>query len=101
MLRKHPLATSKTIFAKAGVRNIGKNLRCETLKKLATVKNAEKMPPILPRHEKQHLAWGRKYMKLNFNNVIFTDEMRATLDGPDGWRRGWVLKGQQRCQDEF
>ena len=28
-------------------------------------------------------------MKVNFENVIFTDECRATLDGPDGWSRGW------------
>ena len=31
-------------------------------------------------------------MKVNFENVIFKDECRATmdvLDGPDGWSRGW------------
>ena len=93
VVRKHPLATSKFIFDKAGVPNCGKTLRCETLQKLADNKKAEKRQQILPRHEIQRLDWGRKYMKLHFPNVIFTDEMRATLDGPDGWRRGWVLKG--------
>ena len=29
-------------------------------------------------------------MKLNFRRVIITDDCRATLDGPDGFCRGWL-----------
>ena len=40
--------------------------------------------------------WAKTYMKTGFMNVIFSDECRATLDGPDGFCRGWLNNGQ-RC----
>ena len=32
-------------------------------------------------------------MTTNFSKVVFTDEARATLDGKDGWSKGWVGNG--------
>ena len=29
-------------------------------------------------------------MKQDMKYVLFTDETRAALDGPDGWSKGWV-----------
>ena len=31
-------------------------------------------------------------MKTDFACVLFIEERRATLDGPDGWRNGWCDK---------
>jgi hypothetical protein len=33
-------------------------------------------------------------MKTDFSLLVFTDECRATLDGPDDWARGWIASGQ-------
>ena len=39
-------------------------------------------------------------MKTNFENVLFTDESRATVDGPNGWMilNGTMPQGKIRRQ---
>ena len=48
-------------------------------------------PPLTAKHKERRLDWAKKYMRTNPNLILFTDECRATLNGPDGWSKGWVF----------
>ena len=42
-------------------------------------------------HKESSVEFAVNYMKQGFDKIMFTDEYRATLDGPDGFLRGLVL----------
>ena len=50
-------------------------------------------PPLTTWHRNQRLELAKKYVKTDFQTVLSTDECRATLDGSDGWCRGWLVNG--------
>ena len=75
----------------ANVPCLCRTTRCSILNTIGTVKSALKQPPLKPHHKVARLDWAKSYMKVDFSRVMFTDECRATLDGPDGFARGWVV----------
>lgn len=97
-VRRKPGMTSKSIFTKAGLPNVPKSTRNMILQKISSVKSPLKQPPLTPRHKNLRVEWARKYMKMDMGLVLFTDETRSTLDGPDGWANGWVYFNDERHQ---
>lgn len=58
-------------------------------------------PPLTTAHKENHLDWAKKYIKTNFQAILFTDECCTPLHGPDGWSSGWSVNGHNvptRCQ---
>jgi transposase len=92
---KTPLASSAMIFKSCGIDNMSRSGRCKVLRELGQVKKAQTRPRITAQHREKRLNWARTYQKCDFSKVLWTDEMRVTLDGPEGWARGWVMNGQQ------
>ena len=87
------LLTSKQIFEQAGVSGIARTTRCRILNTVAKPVKPSIHLPLTARHRNRRLEWAKKYAKTDFQTVLSIDECRATLDGPDGWCRGWLVKG--------
>ena len=94
---KNPIV--KQAFQKAGVPEVPRTSRCRLLHNIAKMTKPVIRPPLTARHKTKRLEWAQRYFKTDFQTVLFTDECRATLDGPDGRSRGWLLKdSSQPCR---
>ena len=89
-LKKTPTTSSTIMFRNAGLQKISKSTRCRVLRRLAKHVKPEVLPPLKDIHKIKHIAWAQKYLKWDFQHVLFTDECRATLDGSDAWSKIWV-----------
>ena len=83
-LFKKPSLTSRTIFEQANLSEVSKSTRCRLLRK--NIMPAKRTPLAL-RHKVLRLEWTEN-IKTDMELIIFIDETRATLDGPDGGEKG-------------
>lgn len=93
---KNPGLTSRELFNRIGETTVSRTTRCRVLKQVAKPVMPIKKPPLNKIHIQKRLKWAEENFKLDFSKVLFTDETRATLDGPDGWSKGWVVYGGYR-----
>ncbi|KAL6468680.1 hypothetical protein MHYP_G00222040 [Metynnis hypsauchen] len=90
---KMPCHGSRQVFEAAGASNVPRTTRCRVLQRFAAVHKPSCRPPLSTAHKQKRLQWAKQCMKTDFKTVLFTDECRATLDGPDGWSGGWLVDG--------
>ncbi|KAM8712364.1 hypothetical protein ACLKA7_012821 [Drosophila subpalustris] len=48
-----------------------------------------KAPHLLPRHKEARLKFAEDHLSTDWNTIIFSDEKKWNLDGPDGSRWYW------------
>ena len=91
--RCNPLQTNKEVLQGAWISDLPKRTQYRILK---NIENLDIRPSLKDVHIMRRLEWAKKYMKQNFNHVLFTNEFRATVGRPDAWRRRWYSMEGQR-----
>lgn len=104
-MKKNPLNSSKSIFQEAGVTITNSATRNNILNQLATVVKIQSSLFLSKGNIKKRISSSNTCMKYDFSSVLFPNECRTTLDGPEAFARGWLSEnsvfaiGFRRQQD--
>ena len=73
---------------------MNRTTQCQILSTCSSTKESPSKSPLTKIYKEKRRAWSVQYLKQDFNLVLFTEKIQATLDGPDGWSREWVAHGR-------
>ena len=90
---RNSLSSSAVIFHNCNLPGEPRSTRCLVLRDMAKVRKAETRPPPNKTHKLKRQDWAKKYLKTDFSKVLWTDDMRVTLDRLDGRPHGWISNG--------
>lgn len=85
--------------AKAGLKQLGVDVSLSTIQRAAKSSNLQyrkcrKVPPLTKAHRRRRLQWAKEMLNNppDWRQVIFTDEKKWSVCGPDGSTRAWCHK---------
>ena len=70
---KQPCNTSAAIFDKAGVPSVSRQTRCNVLHDIAKNIKPITRPVLNKTHKEKRIMWAEKYMKTDFQQILFND----------------------------
>ena len=93
-VRRNPLGCSKDVLENADVPvQINSIPYPEDLCKMWKARGSPSIKAYP--QERKRTEWAKNLMQVNFQTVLFIDECRPTLDGPNESRRRWYCNNQE------
>ena len=93
---KNPTLRNGNFFKGIGDTSVPRTTRCRILKRMAKPLMSIVKPSLSKTQKQTRVKWAEDNVKVNFSKVLFAAETRTTLDGLDGWSKGWASIGGDR-----